>query len=64
MFHNVDGGCSQISSSGTSQGARCRRFLALMVGDTVSPALAPPSGPAVDIFYIDGKRSWISVSTH
>jgi hypothetical protein len=60
----VDGGCSRISSSGTSQAACRRCFLALMVGALGSPALAPPRGPTIDIFYIDGGRSWIFISTH
>jgi hypothetical protein len=45
----VDGRCSQISSSGTSQGVRCRHFLALMVDALGSLALAPPRGLIVDI---------------
>jgi hypothetical protein len=50
MFFRVDGGRSRISSSGTAQGPRHRRFLALMVGALGSPAPAPPKGPAIDIF--------------
>jgi hypothetical protein len=46
------------------QGAHCQCFLALMVGALGSPAQAPPRGLAVNIFYVDGERSWISVSTH
>jgi hypothetical protein len=34
-----------------------------MVGTKRSPAPAPPRGATVDIFYIDGGRSQISVST-
>jgi hypothetical protein len=49
MFSNIDGGRSRIFSSVTSQGARCRRFLVLMVGTTGSKALAPPRGPTVDV---------------
>jgi hypothetical protein len=49
MFLSVDGGRSWISSSDTSQGARRRRFLALMVDAPGSPAPAPPRGPAVDV---------------
>jgi hypothetical protein len=64
MFLSIDGGLSWISSSGTSQGARCRCFLALMVGAPESPALAPHRGPTVDIFDVDGGCSRISVSTH
>jgi hypothetical protein len=48
-FFSVDGGHSQIYSSDTSQGARRRRFLALMVGAPGSPAPASPRGPVVDI---------------
>jgi hypothetical protein len=29
-----------------------------------SLALAPPRWLTIDIFYIDGGRSWISISTH
>jgi hypothetical protein len=86
-FLSVDGGRSQFSSSGTSQGARHRCFLGLMVGFPGSPALAPlrgprrrcflalmvgalrsiaptpPRGPTIDVCYIDGGCSWISIST-
>jgi hypothetical protein len=34
-----------------------------MVGASGSPALAPPRGPAVDDFHVDGGRSRIFVST-
>jgi hypothetical protein len=34
-----------------------------MVDALGSPAPAPPRGPAIDIFYVDGGRSQISVST-
>jgi hypothetical protein len=50
IFLSVDGGRSRISSSGTSQGARRRYFLALMVDTPGSPAPAPPRAPAVNIF--------------
>jgi hypothetical protein len=59
----VDSGCSRISSSGTSKGARRRRFLALMVGTPGSPAPTPPRGPTIDVFYVDGARSRISIGT-
>jgi hypothetical protein len=59
----VDGGCSRIFSSDTSQGAHRRRFLSLMMGAPGSSASAPPWGLAIDNFYVDGERSWISVST-
>jgi hypothetical protein len=85
MFLGVDGGRSRIYNSGTSQGARSRNFLALMValldlqfrhlpgslssifftlmvGALGSP-LATARGTVVDIFYVDGGRSRISVST-
>jgi hypothetical protein len=45
----VDGGRSRISIS-TTQGARRRRFLALMVLAPVSPAPAPPGGPPSTFF--------------
>jgi hypothetical protein len=45
----VDGGRSQISAS-TDQGARRRRFIALMMGALGSPALAPPRGLIIDIY--------------
>jgi hypothetical protein len=51
MFLSVDGGRSWIYSSGTSQVARHRCFLALMVDALVSTALAPLREPTVDIFY-------------
>jgi hypothetical protein len=56
-FLSVDGGHSRISSSGTSHGAHHRRFLALLVGAPQSPAPAPPRGPTVDVFYVDGGCS-------
>jgi hypothetical protein len=59
----VDGGRSRISVS-TSQGARCRHFLALVLGAPESPALTPPRGSTVNVFYVDGGHSRISVSTH
>jgi hypothetical protein len=43
--------------------ARCRRFLALMVGTLGSTTLAPHRGAAVDVYYVDGGRSRISVGT-
>jgi hypothetical protein len=49
MFPSGDDGHSWISSSGTSQGTRRRRFLALMVGTPGSPAPAPPRGLTVDV---------------
>jgi hypothetical protein len=45
------------------RGAHRRRFLVLMVGALGSPAPTPPRGSVVNIFYVDGERSWISVST-
>jgi hypothetical protein len=50
MFLSVDGGRSRIFSSGTTQGARRRHFLVLMVDAPGSLASAPPRGPVVDIF--------------
>jgi hypothetical protein len=44
MFLSIDGGGSRIFSSDTSQGARRRHFLALMVGTPGSLAPAPPRG--------------------
>jgi hypothetical protein len=44
MFLSIDGVHSRIYSSGTSQGARRRCFLALMVGALGSTAPAPPRG--------------------
>jgi hypothetical protein len=63
IFFSVDGGHSRISSFGTSQGARRRCFLALMAGAPKSPAPAPPRESAVDVCYVDGGRSRISIST-
>jgi hypothetical protein len=63
MFLSLNGGHSQIYSSGTSLGACHRCFLALMVGAPGSTAPAPPRWPTVDIFYVDGGCSWITVST-
>jgi hypothetical protein len=48
----IDGGRSRISSSGTSQGAYCRHFLALMVGLFRSPAPTPPKGPPSMFFML------------
>jgi hypothetical protein len=48
----VDGGCSWISSSGTSPMAYCQYFLALIVGTPGSPSLAPPRGLVADIFML------------
>jgi hypothetical protein len=58
----IDGGRFRISSSDSPQGVCHRRFLALMVDATGSPAPAPPRGATVNICYIDGGRSRISVS--
>jgi hypothetical protein len=49
MFLSVDGGRSLISSFDTTQGARRRHFLALMVDAPGLLALAPPRGPTVDV---------------
>jgi hypothetical protein len=49
MFLSVDGDRTQIYSSGTSQGAHHRHFLALMVAVPGSTALAPPRGTTVDV---------------
>jgi hypothetical protein len=62
MFRSVDGGCSRICVS-TRQGACRQRFLVLMVGTPGSIALARPSEPTADVFYVDGACSRISVST-
>jgi hypothetical protein len=59
----VDGECSRFYNSGTSQGARRRRFLPLMVDAPRSTSQTPPREPVIDVFYIDGGCSWISVST-
>jgi hypothetical protein len=61
IFFNVHGGHSRISVS-TSQGARCRRFLALMVGALGSPPPASHRGPLSTFLSIDGRCSWISSS--
>jgi hypothetical protein len=63
MFLRIDGGCCQISNSGTHQGAHHQRFLALMVDALGSSAPAPLRGPIVDVFYVDDERSRISIST-
>jgi hypothetical protein len=51
MFLSVDGGRSRIYSSDTSQGARRRRFLALMVNAIRSTAQTPPKGATDDVSY-------------
>jgi hypothetical protein len=56
----VDGGLNWISVS-THQGARYRRFLALMVGALGSPS-APVRGPPLTFLSIDGGCSRISSS--
>jgi hypothetical protein len=57
MFFNIDGGRSRISSSGTSQGARRRHFLTLMVGGPGSSAPAPlPRGVAVDLLQLSSSH--------
>jgi hypothetical protein len=38
-------------------------FFTLMVGASGFITLTPPREPVVDIFYVDGGCSWISVST-
>jgi hypothetical protein len=63
MFLSVDGGCSQIYSHNTSQGPYHRCFLALMVGTPGSIAPVPPRGPTIDVCYVGGGHSRISVST-
>jgi hypothetical protein len=55
-FLSVDGGRSQISSIGTFQGVRRRRFLVLMVGAPESPA-PPPREPSADVLQLSGSRS-------
>jgi hypothetical protein len=62
-FSNVDGRCSRISSSSTSQRVHRRRFLALVVSAPRSPAPTPPRGAAVDVCNVDGGRSRISSSS-
>jgi hypothetical protein len=62
MFLSVDGGCSRIFNSGTSQGPCRQRFLALKLGAPGSSTPAPPRASVVDIFYIDGGRSLITSS--
>jgi hypothetical protein len=49
MFLSVNGGRSQIYSFDTTQGARRRHFLSLMVDASESTALAPPREPATDV---------------
>jgi hypothetical protein len=63
MFLSIDDGRSRIPSSDISQETRRQRFLALMVGAPGSLAPTPPRGSAVDIFYVDGGRYRIFVST-
>jgi hypothetical protein len=63
MFFNIDGGRSRISSSGTSEGVCHRCFLTLMVGASGSPALAPLREANVDVCYVDGGCSQISINT-
>jgi hypothetical protein len=46
----VDGGRFWIFSSGTSQGARHRHFLTLMVDASESLALTPPRRLIIDVF--------------
>jgi ubiquitin C-terminal hydrolase len=59
MFLSIDGGCSRIFNSGSSQGVRRQRFLALMVGAPGSPARHLPHGPSSMFISIDGGRSQI-----
>jgi hypothetical protein len=49
-FISIDDGRSRISSSGTSQGARHRHLLALMVGTPGSLARHLPGGPLSTFF--------------
>jgi hypothetical protein len=63
MFLSVDGGHSWIYSSSIFQGAHHRCFLALIVDALRSTAPAPPRELTVDVFYVDGGCSRISVST-
>jgi hypothetical protein len=49
IFLSIDGGRSRIFSSDTTQGARRRHFLALMVDAPGSPTPAPPRRPVVDV---------------
>jgi hypothetical protein len=63
MFLSIDDGRSRIYSSGTSQAARRRCFLASMVDAPGSTALTPPRGAAFDIFSVDGDRSRIYSSS-
>jgi hypothetical protein len=59
MILSVDGGRSRIYSSGTSQGARHRCFLVLMVDTPGSPALTPPGGASSIFFSVGGGCSRI-----
>jgi hypothetical protein len=56
-FLSIDGGRSWVYNSDTSQGARHRRFLALLMGAPRSPASAPPRGPTVDALQLSGSHS-------
>jgi hypothetical protein len=47
----------------SSQGARHRCFLVLMVDVLGSTTLAPPKKPIIDVCYVDGGHSQIFVST-
>jgi hypothetical protein len=59
MLLSVDGGCSRIFSSCTSQWARRRRFLALMVGAPGSSAPTPLGGLPSTFLSVDGGHSRI-----
>jgi hypothetical protein len=71
MFLSVDGGHFWIYNSGTSQGAHRPRFLSMMLRHLlVSPPssfftlmMGAPDLRTVDVCYVDGRRSQISIST-
>jgi hypothetical protein len=48
-FLSIDGGSSWVYNFGITQGAHCQHFLALTVDAPGSLALAPPTGPVVDV---------------
>jgi hypothetical protein len=60
-FLSIDGECSRIYSSGTSQETRRRCFLVLMVG--APRRQHPPGVPPSKFLSVDGERSRIYSSS-
>jgi hypothetical protein len=55
--------CGSWMETGAPRGPGDRRLLALMVGTSGSLVLTPPRGAVINVCYVDGGLSRISIST-